>query len=408
LTTALTAPPAIGGTTPAAGAFTTLTSSGLHTASGGISVAASQGIVITAGAPGTTAQTLYAVGSALYWNGTALGTVNLASPGPIGGTTPSTGTFTTLQARTVGVGAAPLAWAGGANGWYTIDVIGNTGENLSLAYQSGQGSGLCYNYYDNGTTNGYTISDYATVIFMHSGTIQLGVAPSGTAGAAATFKYVTVNNDGSLSIATNITSTSTTTGSLKVAGGLGVTGAFYGTTITASGTIQANANIQFASETISNVAGSMYRNSGSGIIIWAVTGTSTDFQLSANAGTAVMTVPTGKSYPNFPNSGTYTGTWGTGSDIQLKADVESIKDALATVMAIDTITFRWNELAENKDKTSRFHGVSAQSVQKVAPDFVMEGVDGYLAVDYGKLATLALAAIKEQQIQIDELKRLIA
>jgi len=53
-------------------------------------------------------------------------------------------------------------------------------------------------------------------------------------------------------------------------------------------------------------------------------------------------------------------------------------------------------------------GVSAQSVQAVFPTAVMADHRGYLTVDYGKLSVLALAAIKEQQKQIDELRSLIA
>lgn len=107
------APGAIGGGTPAAGAFTTLTSSS-GIALGSLATQATNTVTGNA-TNGTAVPTALAVGtcstaaSALKWttntgfgcntaiDATTLGTTTFAAPGPIGSGTPSTGAFTTLS-----------------------------------------------------------------------------------------------------------------------------------------------------------------------------------------------------------------------------------------------------------------------------------------------------------------------
>jgi hypothetical protein len=56
---------------------------------------------------------------------------------------------------------------------------------------------------------------------------------------------------------------------------------------------------------------------------------------------------------------------------------------------------------------SRNTGVVAQEVQKVLPEAVQKDKDGILSVAYGNMVGLLIEAIKEQQTQIDRLKRRI-
>ena len=50
-------------------------------------------------------------------------------------------------------------------------------------------------------------------------------------------------------------------------------------------------------------------------------------------------------------------------------------------------------------------GIIAQDVQKVIPEIVKERKDGYLAVQYDQLVPVLIEAVKDQQKQIDELKK---
>ena len=49
-------------------------------------------------------------------------------------------------------------------------------------------------------------------------------------------------------------------------------------------------------------------------------------------------------------------------------------------------------------------GVIAQQVEKVLPELVTDRENGYKAVRYEKIVALLIEAVKEQQLQIDELK----
>ena len=50
-------------------------------------------------------------------------------------------------------------------------------------------------------------------------------------------------------------------------------------------------------------------------------------------------------------------------------------------------------------------GVIAQEVQQVIPEVVKERDDGYLAVKYDQLVPVLIEAVKDQQKQIDVLKK---
>jgi hypothetical protein len=52
-------------------------------------------------------------------------------------------------------------------------------------------------------------------------------------------------------------------------------------------------------------------------------------------------------------------------------------------------------------------GVIAQEVQKILPQVVTEDKAGMLGVSYGNLAAVFIEAIKEQQAQIEDLKKQI-
>ena len=49
-------------------------------------------------------------------------------------------------------------------------------------------------------------------------------------------------------------------------------------------------------------------------------------------------------------------------------------------------------------------GVSAQEVEKVLPEAVIEKEDGYKGVKYDKLVPLLIESIKELKAEIEELK----
>ena len=89
------------------------------------------------------------------------------------------------------------------------------------------------------------------------------------------------------------------------------------------------------------------------------------------------------------------------SDRRLKKDLTLIPQAIEKVRQLSGYTY-----TRIKDG-SRNTGVVAQEVQKVLPEAVQKDKDGILSVAYGNMVGLLIEAIKEQQTQIDRLKRRI-
>jgi len=86
------------------------------------------------------------------------------------------------------------------------------------------------------------------------------------------------------------------------------------------------------------------------------------------------------------------------SDINLKEHIHSIDDPLAKVMQINGIGFRW------KDTKEAAIGVIAQDIEEIFPELVKNN-DHIKTVNYNGLIGVLIEAIKEQQRQIEELKK---
>ena len=84
------------------------------------------------------------------------------------------------------------------------------------------------------------------------------------------------------------------------------------------------------------------------------------------------------------------------SDIRLKTNIQVIENPLAKVIQIEGVSFNWKE--DNRAAL----GVIADQVQEILPELV-HGNDPK-TVNYNGLIGLLIEAVKEQQIQIDELK----
>jgi hypothetical protein len=93
------------------------------------------------------------------------------------------------------------------------------------------------------------------------------------------------------------------------------------------------------------------------------------------------------------------------SDKRLKENIEVIPDAVNKVKQIKGVSFDWKEnISDVTSKTGHDIGVLAQDIEAVLPELVTTRDSGYKAVSYEKIVALLIEAIKEQQLQIDELK----
>jgi hypothetical protein len=85
------------------------------------------------------------------------------------------------------------------------------------------------------------------------------------------------------------------------------------------------------------------------------------------------------------------------SDVRLKKDVTLLEGALAKVMRLRGVAFSWKDTMYGEGPQV---GLIAQEVEKVFPEAVTTGGDGFKRVDYGRLVSPLIEAIKSQQIEI--------
>ena len=84
------------------------------------------------------------------------------------------------------------------------------------------------------------------------------------------------------------------------------------------------------------------------------------------------------------------------SDERLKENIETICCGLDKVKAMRGVSY-------TKDGEAQV-GVIAQEVEKVVPEVVVEGEDGYKAVAYSQLVGVLIEAVKDLSAQVEELK----
>jgi len=95
-----------------------------------------------------------------------------------------------------------------------------------------------------------------------------------------------------------------------------------------------------------------------------------------------------------------------GSDKKFKKNIKDTSYGLSDVMKMRAVEYDWIEKRKGKHDI----GVIAQEIEEIIPEVVQDvksigGSEGtHKVVDYGKLASVLIKAIQEQQVQIDELK----
>lgn len=120
----------------------------------------------------------------------------------------------------------------------------------------------------------------------------------------------------------------------------------------------------------------------------------------------------GDGYTFFANNGVKSGQIAPGgtltmvgnvlaySDERLKENIVTVDGALEKVSQLRGVFY--NKI-NDKSKTKKL-GVIAQEVQAIVPEVVIADADGMLAVDYGNIVGLLIEAIKELQLEVQELK----
>ena len=224
---------------------------------------------------------------------------------------------------------------------------------------------------------------------------------------------------GSASVRTQ--STSTTSGSLVVYGGLGVeSGDVYlgqnvsvGAALTVRTTLFVTGNATFT--------GLIRANGGiQGTISLANKATNVVGSTNCipfNTGTDTTTTSSNLQFvnsatPELRVAGDIIAFYGSSSDDRLKENRTKLDNALDKILSLNGFTYTWNEKAISLgfDETQTCVGVSAQEVQKVLPEAVVErelNGESILLVKYEKIVPLLVEAIKELNEKVERLQSLL-
>jgi hypothetical protein len=102
------------------------------------------------------------------------------------------------------------------------------------------------------------------------------------------------------------------------------------------------------------------------------------------------------------------------SDVNLKTKIETISDALEKIMKLEAVEYDWNTNVDKAqyeyfEKNKKLHaiGLIAQNVRLYFPEVISINPEGYYTIDYSKLNSVLVEAIKSQQVFIEDIKEQI-
>ncbi|MBP9817444.1 tail fiber domain-containing protein, partial [Candidatus Shapirobacteria bacterium] len=119
----------------------------------------------------------------------------------------------------------------------------------------------------------------------------------------------------------------------------------------------------------------------------------------ADQGTTTFRFGVNSGNNNLYAFGAFQTAW---SDRRLKHDITPQTDALAQLMQLNPVTYRWNPETGLDDEVH--YGMIAQEVQQIFPTWVYTDQEGHLNLRRDELQFVLAQGVKEQQIQINQLK----
>ncbi|GAA4449149.1 tail fiber domain-containing protein [Rurimicrobium arvi] len=97
------------------------------------------------------------------------------------------------------------------------------------------------------------------------------------------------------------------------------------------------------------------------------------------------------------------------SDKRMKRNVRPLQNALEKISKLNGVTYNWDNSFDPSIETNGAQqiGFLAQDVQKVIPEATVVNERGIYGISYDMIIPVLTEAIKEQQAQIEELKKLV-
>ena len=201
------------------------------------------------------------------------------------------------------------------------------------------------------------------------------------------------NNSGFITASSNITGNAATATTAASCSGNSATATTLQTARTIGGvSFNGSANINLPGV---NIAGNQNTSGQAGSISGQQNSATINAATSGGASSQIV-LRDGNAYA-------YAVDFIASSDDRLKDKFGNIENAVDKVCSLNGFIYKWNEKAETVDDSSQV-GVSAQEVEKVLPQAVVEQENGYMGVKYDKLVPLLIESIKELKAEIEELK----
>ena len=240
----------------------------------------------------------------------------------------------------------------------------------------------------------------ASGVYQINGTAVLNTTTLGSGITASSLTSVgtlsSLSVNGLTTASGGITTAGSTTGNnlktANTAGGTVLGGAF---SIAQSGGDYDHAGYNFTSTSTGGTYN--YRVSDiSAAIQYSSSGFTFKYAASGTAGQAI----TWTSIATLGTTGNFTvnGTLTSNSDARLKTNVQTITGALDKVLALRGVMY--DRISTGK----REIGQIAQETEAVVPELVFTDENGIKSIAYANTVALLIEAIKEQQVQINELK----
>ena len=154
-----------------------------------------------------------------------------------------------------------------------------------------------------------------------------------------------------------------------------------------------------ASDTNAGVVGTSTAHTGIGVY-----GEGTTYGVYGHA-TGTLPVP----YAVYANGNlAYTGSIINVSDERLKMDISTLSGSLERLLRLRGVSFRWKEPAEHGNNTGVQRGFIAQEYEKVFPEWVKTGPDGFKTIETAGLHAIEVESIRTLNTENDLLKQRVA
>ena len=327
-----------------------------------------------------------------------------------------------LRIQNIGTGDAGIMLTAGTQ-TFSIGVDNSNSDQFTIGNSTniGNAPALIINSSEEITLSNLAGSGDRMVVANSSGVLSTQAIPSGGGGGSGDITAVTAGDGltgggstGAVTLTvgagTGIDVTSTT---VAVDVSDFMTNGSNNRVVTATGTdaMNAEANMTFDGSTLS-VTGDILASSKIGL-------DTTDYITFTNALRMDVFINGSNEFRfesdgDFHADGDIIGFSSTVSDSRLKDNIITLGGALDKIKSLRGVSYTWNS---GKRKNTDDIGLIAQEVEKILPEVItekkmplMEGADpdtNYKTVNYEKIVPVLIEAIKEQQEQIDKLKKQI-